>query len=567
MKKTKRLRLSQKIMLGFALLGLLICVCTGLTGYFQYRDNLQEIYNSTAYDIAETAVSYFGEEELANYAALALGYDGGTVGEEEIAAVHASERYLALSAQLDALREAMGANDVFVFCLDLEVLSSYDGDRTDWEPLLYLFDSYTDPEYSYVLGDKSSFNPDYIAELELIGTTGERVDSLLISKGDYGYNTSAILPVRLADGSLVMFAVEIPMRTLQSALLGYLLGVVLISVAIVVAIMFIYYFLFKEMFVRPVERMAAAANDFVLGGREGSLSDSIVSLTVRSHDEMGLLCEALKQMDHDIRDYIANLSAVTAEKERIGAELNVATQIQASMLPCIFPAFPERKEFDVYAAMDPAKEVGGDFYDFFMVDQTHLAVVMADVSGKGVPAALFMVIGKTLIKDHTLPGRDLGEVFSEVNRLLCEANSEGLFITAFEGVLDLKTGELCYVNAGHEMPFVGRAGGFEAQKIRPGFVLAGMEGVRYRAGSLTLQPGDKLFQYTDGVTEATDAGNNLYGMERLSEALNAHASESPQQICAAVRADIDAFVKDAPQFDDITMLCLEYKQPCEEKES
>ena len=554
-------------MLGFALLGLLICVCTGVTGYFQYRDNLQEIYNSTAYDIAETAVSYFGEEELANYAALALGYDGGTVGEEEIAAVHASERYLALSAQLDALREAMGANDVFVFCLDLEVLSSYDGDRTDWEPLLYLFDSYTDPEYSYVLGDKSSFNPDYIAELELIGTTGERVDSLLISKGDYGYNTSAILPVRLADGSLVMFAVEIPMRTLQSALLGYLLGVVLISAAIVVAIMFIYYFLFKEMFVRPVERMAAAANDFVLGGREGSLSDSIVSLTVRSHDEMGLLCEALKQMDHDIRDYIANLSAVTAEKERIGAELNVATQIQASMLPCIFPAFPERREFDIYAAMDPAKEVGGDFYDFFMVDQTHLAVVMADVSGKGVPAALFMVIGKTLIKDHTLPGRDLGEVFSEVNRLLCEANSEGLFITAFEGVLDLKTGELCYVNAGHEMPFVGRAGGFEAQKIRPGFVLAGMEGVRYRAGSLTLQPGDKLFQYTDGVTEATDAGNNLYGMDRLSEALNAHASESPQQICAAVRADIDAFVKDAPQFDDITMLCLEYKQPCEEKES
>ncbi len=554
-------------MLGFALLGLLICVCTGVTGYFQYRDNLQEIYNSTAYDIAETAVSYFGKEELANYAALALGYDGGTVGEEEIAAVHASERYLALSAQLDALREAMGANDVFVFCLDLEVLSSYDGDRTDWEPLLYLFDSYTDPEYSYVLGDKSSFNPDYIAELELIGTTGERVDSLLISKGDYGYNTSAILPVRLADGSLVMFAVEIPMRTLQSALLGYLLGVVLISAAIVVAIMFIYYFLFKEMFVRPVERMAAAANDFVLGGREGSLSDSIVSLTVRSHDEMGLLCEALKQMDHDIRDYIANLSAVTAEKERIGAELNVATQIQASMLPCIFPAFPERREFDIYAAMDPAKEVGGDFYDFFMVDQTHLAVVMADVSGKGVPAALFMVIGKTLIKDHTLPGRDLGEVFSEVNRLLCEANSEGLFITAFEGVLDLKTGELCYVNAGHEMPFVGRAGGFEAQKIRPGFVLAGMEGVRYRAGNLTLQPGDKLFQYTDGVTEATDAGNNLYGMERLSEALNAHASESPQQICAAVRADIDAFVKDAPQFDDITMLCLEYKQPCEEKES
>jgi sigma-B regulation protein RsbU (phosphoserine phosphatase) len=249
----------------------------------------------------------------------------------------------------------------------------------------------------------------------------------------------------------------------------------------------------------------------------------------------------------------------SAKSMKTTAELNVATNIQKSMLPCIFPAFPERAEFGIFATMDPAKEVGGDFYDFFMVDERHLAIVMADVSGKGVPAALFMVIGKTLIKDHTQPGCNLGDVFTEVNNILCDSNSEGLFITAFEGVLDLVTGEFNYVNAGHELPFLYRNGSFEAYKIKAGFVLAGMEDMRYRANSITLEPGDKIFQYTDGVTEATNAHNELFGMERLNDVLNRHGSDTPENILSAVKADIDAFVGTAPQFDDITMLCLEYK--------
>lgn len=251
----------------------------------------------------------------------------------------------------------------------------------------------------------------------------------------------------------------------------------------------------------------------------------------------------------------------SARTMKTTAELNVATNIQKSMLPCIFPAFPDREEFDVFATMDPAKEVGGDFYDFFMVDDSHLAVVVADVSGKGIPAALFMVIGKTLIKDHTQPGRDLGEVFTQVNSLLCESNSEGLFITAFEGVLDLVTGEFRYVNAGHEIPFLCKKGGtFEPYKIRAGFVLAGMEGIRYRCGSMQLEPGDRIFQYTDGVTEATNKANELYGMERLQSVLCKNVSLAPVQLLSEIKADIDAFVGDAPQFDDITMLCLEYRE-------
>ena len=246
-------------------------------------------------------------------------------------------------------------------------------------------------------------------------------------------------------------------------------------------------------------------------------------------------------------------------RQRISTELDVATQIQADMLPSIFPAFPERPEFDIYATMDPAKEVGGDFYDFFMVDDKHLAIVMADVSGKGVPAALFMVIGKTLIKDHTKPKWDLGEVFAEVNDLLCESNSAGLFITAFEGVLNLATGEFRFVNAGHEMPFIAKGGGvYEPYKLPAGFVLAGLEGMQYTGGSIKLAPGDKIFQYTDGVTEATNASQEFYGMDRLGKVLAEHTALPPAELLATVKADIDSFVGKAPQFDDITMLCVEY---------
>ncbi len=247
------------------------------------------------------------------------------------------------------------------------------------------------------------------------------------------------------------------------------------------------------------------------------------------------------------------------ERQRIETELDVANRIQADMLPCIFPAFPERPEFDIYAVMNPAKEVGGDFYDFFMVDEQHLAVVIADVSGKGIPAALFMVIGKTLIKDHTKPDISLGAVFSEVNDLLCDANSEGLFITAFEGVLDLVTGEFHFVNAGHEIPFIAREGeDYEPYRIKPGFVLAGMENMKYQAGSIQLAPGDKIFQYTDGVTEAINGKEELYGMERLGSVLRMNTAKKPEELLAAVKADVDVFAGGAPQFDDITMLCVEY---------
>ncbi len=350
----------------------------------------------------------------------------------------------------------------------------------------------------------------------------------------------------------------------QKDLWQYIYTVVGISLNIIFLISLVFLKYVELKITAPLEKLSRLVKLFAARDHQANADDGQIvkeSLSISTGDEIEELSGSFAKMMTDIDQYVVNLAAVTAEKERIGAELNVATQIQASMLPCIFPAFPDRPEFDIYATMDPAKEVGGDFYDFFMVDERHVAIVVADVSGKGVPAALFMVIGKTLIKDHTQLGSSLGQVFAEVNDLLCEANSEGLFITAFEGVLDLVTGEFVFVNAGHETPFISKAGGaFEPYKIRPGFVLAGMEGMHYNVSTVQLEPGDRIFQYTDGVPEATDSKEELYGMERLEKVLSANADKNPTELLPQVKADIDAFVGEAPQFDDITMLCLEYKQ-------
>lgn len=290
--------------------------------------------------------------------------------------------------------------------------------------------------------------------------------------------------------------------------------------------------------------------------------DLTTQLEVHTGDEIETLANAFNHMTASLQQHIRDLTAVTAEKERIGAELNVATKIQKDMLPNIFPAFPEQREFDIYATMDPAKEVGGDFYDFFMVDDTHLAVVMADVSGKGVPAALFMVIAKTIIKNQALTGESLDQVFQRANDQLCENDGEGLFVTAFMGLLDLKDGGFTYVNAGHNPPLLRRKGGtYEYLKLDPGFVLAGLEGMTYDTAHLTLAPGDTLYLYTDGVTEALNPEEELFGEDRLRAALNdPQAIHLPvAQLLPYLRAALEQYARGAEQADDITMLGITYR--------
>lgn len=287
----------------------------------------------------------------------------------------------------------------------------------------------------------------------------------------------------------------------------------------------------------------------------------------RTGDEIQALSTSFKQMMIDITGYVENLEIMTREKERIGAELHVATQIQADMLPRIFPPFPERREFDIYASMNPAKEVGGDFYDFFLVDNRHFAVVIADVSGKGVPAALFMVIAKTLIKSHAQFGNEPADIFTITNNQLCEGNEAGLFVTAWMGILDLHTGDLSCVNAGHNPPLIRRRdGAFEYIKMKPGFVLAGLEDMQYTQTQLHLDTGDTLFLYTDGVTEAENPAKEQYGDARLRDELNRLGSRDPKTLIQGIRQSVAVFADGAEQFDDITMTALTYHGPQPEEE-
>lgn len=263
------------------------------------------------------------------------------------------------------------------------------------------------------------------------------------------------------------------------------------------------------------------------------------------------------------RTLLEKQAADSSARQRIETELNVATQIQSDMLPRIFPAFPERREFDIYASMTPAREVGGDFYDFFLLDRDRLAMVIADVSGKGVPAALFMVVTKTLLKNAVQTGLSPKEALEKVNNQLCENNEAEMFVTVWLGIYEISTGKLTAANAGHEYPAICRAGGsFELLKDRHGFVLAGMENVRYREYELEIGVGDTLFVYTDGVTEATDESGNLYGTDRMLAALNQNQKHKPgpEELLHQIKTDIDRFVDTAPQFDDITMLSIQRKE-------
>ena len=311
------------------------------------------------------------------------------------------------------------------------------------------------------------------------------------------------------------------------------------------------YFLIQRQIVTKINDV----NDAMESITEGNLD---LRLDVRGSREFVGLSGSINTTVDALNRYIDEAAA------RIDKDLALARNIQLSSLPHIFP---ERPEYRLYATTAPAKEVGGDFYDFYRVPTFKLAFLIADVSGKGIPAAMFMMTAKSIIKGFAEQGQAVNDIFINTNNALCASNDAGMFITGWMGILNLQTGLVQFANAGHNPPLVRRAGGsFEYLKSRAGFVLAGMDGFNYRCCELQLNPGDTIFLYTDGVTEATDANDQLYGEARLIEFLNSQpAGLDPDELCSRVRQDVDAFVGDAPQFDDITMLCLNFIQRTEER--
>lgn len=344
-------------------------------------------------------------------------------------------------------------------------------------------------------------------------------------------------------------------RTLYMKSLLWRLILIFLLIFFILAILSIYVSKFTaKKITDPLSKLAEEADAIGKGAFKRKIK-------IDSNDEIGDLANSFNKMARDLVTYMRNFKKITKEKERISSELMIARKIQKSMLPCIFPPFPSRKDVDIFASINPARLVGGDFYDFFFIDDEHIAIVIGDVSGKGIAAALFMVIARTLIKNQAQNGFLPDEIFRLVNNQLSENNEAGMFVTAFMGILNLKTGEFIYSNAGHNKPLIFKTKtGFKWIDTKPGFVLGGMENMKYKLDKMQLDPKDMLYLYTDGVTEAHDINNNLFSDEKLITTLNIPEVKNSdiKSIILKIDQEIKSFTKGAEQSDDITMLMLKY---------
>ncbi len=551
-------KLYKRFVVIFLTMGLLIYLTTATIGAFRFYFSVVGYYEMEAYDAAEASAEYFTTDDISSWVSVIEDYYNGNADEADLAAVTESDSYKKADVLIKKLRENINANDIFVISLDEELMNQYDSieDKSTWKPFRYVFDSYIVEDEIFGFGERGSMLPDFIPVFEDILSTGTRSSKHIEYSSSYGHNIAAIHPITKDGKVIAMVLVEIPMRTLFSDLSGFTLYTFIGAMIATIILISIGTYLVLKMIIRPIRIVTQEAQVFV--DNDNKVSDRLGC--IKTGDEIETLSQSILKMQIGINEYIKDLTIVTAEKERIGTELNVATKIQADMLPRIFPPFPEKKEFDLYATMDPAKEVGGDFYDFFLIDEDHLGLVIADVSGKGVPAALFMVIAKTLIKNRALVGGSPSEILEYANNQLCDGNDQDLFVTVWMAILEISTGKGVAANAGHEHPAIKRADGeFELSVYRHSLALGVMEDVPFAEHEFELHPGDTLFVYTDGVPEATNTEDVQYGTDRMLALLNKYKDVPINELLIKLRNDIDKFVGDAPQFDDITMLSIKYK--------
>ena len=539
MKKEKiKFPLSRKIALMVVFLALILGFLLIVANYIHYQDVMLEHYEHDAMNIGAIAASQIDPDRIQHYL---------DTGERD-------EEYERVYRILSDIRANSGTEYLYIV-------------KPGIDEVWYVMD--TDPsENAMPLGYHEPYYEGAFKENAPRMVRGERI-APIVSNEEFGWLMSVYYPLHTSAGEPAGYVgVDIQMTEMVSDLQLFLSQMIVLTLVVAVIACIVYITITNRTIAEPIRRLSGAANQLVEAEQSAEKTETRIfeNLTIRSQDEVGALYRSLSQMERDMNAYIRDLLTVTAERERIGAELNIATQIQADMLPRIFPAFPGRTDFEIYATMTPAKEVGGDFYDFFLIDDDHLGLVMADVSGKGVPAALFMVIAKTLIKNRAQMGGGPAEILQYVNEQLCEGNEAELFVTVWLAIVELSTGKGLAANAGHEHPVIRRGDGlYELVVYRHSPAVAVMEEMRFPEHSFQLNPGDAIFVYTDGVTEATDKNNELFKTDRMLAALNREPSAEPEKLLKNVKDAIDSFVGDAPQFDDITMMCIQYTGPEAEK--
>lgn len=535
--KKLRSNMSVNIIGAIVLLLAVFGIIVSSLGYASFTNAFRKEYDVSTYHMADTATTLINGDHLDAYLA----------GEE-------SEEYQKTQEYLDIYTKKISVSLIYVIQVD----------RSDYGRFVSIFNSVDNSvdNSSYTpweLGHKrDTTNDEYRQKYKALydqEASYETVYRIKTTDGQHPHITTMV-PVKNSSGDVVaILCMQRPIREIDDARRPYLRNIAISTILLALLASAFAAVFIRNNFVSPIRKASAEATRFATENTKGEELGEISKFV-----ELSMLSKSIDTMETDMVSYMENLTAVTAEKERIGVEMSLASTIQENSIPNTFPAFPDRTDFDLYAMMDPAKEVGGDFYNFFLVDDDHLALVIGDVSGKGVPAALFMMVTNILISDRFLFGTGPAEILNNVNEILCERNMAEMFVTVWLGILDLSTGKLIAVNAGHEYPALRRADGcFEILERKHDFVVGGMEGVRYKEYELQLLPGDKIFVYTDGVPEATAKDGSMFGRERMLDALNVDAAASPEQILHCVRKAVDSFVQDADQFDDLTMLCAEYR--------
>ena len=549
--------ISRKMLMFILITALLLSSTSILVGYRVYANTMDQHYKENTVKLARTALSILDADTVDHYCTKVYTIFRSLTPEEledeeegyleKYSFLEEEEDWQFMRQQLQHVSQENELVSTMIVALD-----------EDTGTVIYVVDS----------DDTDTYCPpgtlDFMSEEDI--DLFVHSSAVISNTEEFGWLSSGATPIYGTDGSLTGFVVlDLSMNDVMEDRHEFLQDFVLIMALVTALLSGFISWSIRRSVVSPINQLARAAADYSYDQandvqQAAQMQNHFTELKIHTGDELENLSTVMGEMETQLSEYIVNLTLVTAEKERIGAELNIAAQIQADMLPRLFPAFPEREEFDLYASMTPAKEVGGDFYDFFLIDEDHIGLVMADVSGKGVPAALFMVIAKTLIKNQAqVCDYSPAKVLMSVNDQLCEGNEAELFVTVWLAIIEISTGKGLAANAGHEHPVIRRAGGqHELVIYRHSPAVATMEGTRFREHPFELHPGDSLFVYTDGVPEACNVDNEFFGTDRMLEALNKDPEATPKDLLSNVREAITDFVGKAPQFDDITMMCFKY---------
>ncbi len=526
-----------KSIFGIVLLLVVYSVVVSIIGIRNFSEVMLEQYADGAFRTANTAAYVFNPDDL--------------------------DDFLATRCQTKEAKEAVKKVEQICHSSGATFIYVIQPDQTDYKHITFVF-STVNKNYDYDVYEpgyvRETTNDDYRNKYRELYEENSRGELVLRDKGyiETDSHITAMIPLKGAKGRVRgILCVQRQLDKMMDARMQYMkkVGFFFCLLALIVIIGQGLYL--NQVLLFPMMAITREADRFA---EESTVPDQKLTDLIHNKDEIGRLAQTLDQMEEEIVGRVDEMTRMTAARERITTELSLAKRIQASMLPSSFPAFPNRTEFDIYASMIPARDVGGDFYDFFLLDEDHLYIVMADVSGKGIPAALFMMICRVIMASNANMALSPSELLKRTNDLISPKNQEDMFVTVWLGILEISTGKIIAANAGHEYPVIMEPdGGFYLYKDKHSFIVGAMEGISYHDYEIVLKPGSKLFLYTDGVPEACNETNTMFGTDRMIAALNMGRKKNPEELIHHVQNAVDRYKGEAEQFDDETMLCLEYK--------